>query len=161
MREVIYKGNATNFGRHGKIKPEDRLHLLEDEWQNLKGDDRFEAVKKIKEPDSPRTLPKKTPHYDLRSIKWNSGRLSRQLRKFKKSKLIRIIEAMNFMGCKIEVPKQREQLDILVDTVHHNAVINGWANMKTEDILTSGVQKKPAKKIASKSNIRTRKRKKP
>ena len=140
MRKVKYQGPPTNLGRHGKVEVGDVLLLRENEWEQVQDDSRFqlEGSGELKERTSKaEVLPCATPVFDLRKIKWNSGRLDRHLTRLSKTQLIKVAVAMNLLGIPAKDSRNFQYVDIL-DSVQYHAVLEGWVSLTREEILSGG-----------------------
>ena len=139
MRKVRYKGEDVTLGRFGQVKNKDILMLREAEWEAVENDPRFSLVGKVTEEVDDRVKPSKTPVFDLRAVKWNSGRLERVLGRYTKNKLLRIAEGMSMAGAPIVRPESKDiSREDLIDLIHFTANKCGWTSLSREKILTAG-----------------------
>ena len=140
MRKVTYLGKPVDLAGHNQIKKGDELIFTEMEWQYVSGDSSFKLVG-FCEPNEENhrfgVSPVQTPMYDLRKIAWNSSRLDRILHRIPLQHLNHIAEAMCSLGLPVK-HGYRVEARAIVDSIYKHAVLEGWATMAREEILSAG-----------------------
>ena len=141
MKEAEYIDKKdVNLGRFGVVKKGDVIQFTEHEWSGVRDDERFRH--KPTEYDEPtlaraaHVLPWGAPAFDLRTIPWSYKNLFVTLEaRSNKRSLLKIIEALKYIGAPLRPVHAGEQRIFLVDSIIECGELCGWLELDNQELL--------------------------
>lgn len=130
MKAYLYTGKNKEgiaIGSHGILSHGDEITVCERDAYYMRDDKEFRPKREQLPEDFPEGLlptdgAKK--YFDLSSLHWKSDRLFRQLRKFRRAKLLKVLQELESIG--FPVPHGRMDADPMRDLVAEIGRKAGW-----------------------------------
>jgi hypothetical protein len=139
MKTVEYNGPSIGcLGRFGKVSKGDRLTMFEWEYDSVSGDKNYSLLGKKPSQEeleiASRVKPIKCSFADLSMIDWSDKNLySKMCSRMSKPSIVRVFQAINYVGGHIEHSSVYDTKDVLIDRIIEAIRYMGWDKLTEED----------------------------